>query len=247
MKIEDIHKEITDLFKKYKYPWLTLNLSMKNLHKWSIATSERLKLNEKDFQDAMSELFWSLSHVQLALGYMLIARNSCKFPKGINGTAYQEEDIPSIGLPEIHFCYHSSFSIECIYRCWERMALVLLKACYPKCSSKFYFNGVVNKIDKDGNYNRNPKLYNLKKQIKHWDKVAGIRNELSHGTGSSPMKNIKIEGEISNIYGLRGERILKGKYSSKNLIEETNKIKDKYLKLLPAMKAVIEFIDNIRA
>ncbi len=245
MKIEDIHKEVADLFKKYKYPWLTLNLSMENLHQWSMITSRRLKLNEEDFQCAVTELFWSLSHVQLALGYMLIARESSQFPRGIKGTSYQVKDIPlMLEIPEIHFRYHSSCGIECIYRCWERMASILLKACYPKCIGKFYFDEIVNKIRKDEKYNKNPKLHDLEKQIKHWNKIAGMRNNLSH-KASSPFKDIKIEGTVANIYGPRGRRIPKFNYSSKNLVEETNKIKDEYLKLLPAMKAVNEFVDKI--
>ena len=84
----------------------------------------------------------------------------------------------------------------------------------------------------------------LRNQVKNWIKIADIRNGLSHGK-SSPFQNTTIEGILSDTVDLDGLPVPKLIYSSKNLIQEIKDVVDKYRKLLPAIKAMKEFIDNI--
>jgi len=131
MQVEDIHNQIFEQFKKYQYPVLTTQLNMEGLQNWSIAVAGILCIDVNDFLSKTKELFWSASHVQLALGYGLIARQNCRYPRGIEGTAYNDDVPDMVGLPEIHFWYHMSCARECIYRCWERMTVIIRSACYP--------------------------------------------------------------------------------------------------------------------
>lgn len=245
MNINEIQQEIRSLFGKYNILAVTNNLPMQNLQTWSAHVAAHFKLDDENFWQVMAELFWSVTHIQLSLGYALIARQGCKFPKGTNGKAFNEEDIPNaIAMPEIHFWYHLDNTYECIYRCWERMTSVIKSVCYPKLSKKMYFDQTINKLDKDNNFNKNPYLKALQKQIKHWNKIAKARNEISHGK-SSPFRNINIEGKVSDVLGADGLPLIYSDYSVKSPKENIELVVDKYRKILPAMKAMIDFIDNI--
>lgn len=245
MQIEKTQKEIDMLFRKYKIPALTHNLPMDNLNQWAFKVADHFSLDRDKFRESVTELFWNVSHVQLSLGYALIARQSCKFPKGIQGESFREEDIPNmIGMPEMHFWLHIYSCYECLYRCWERIAIVLQDVCFPEYSRKKYFNQIVDDLGKDSKYDYNKYLRELKKQIKNWSKIAEIRNGLSHGK-SSPFQNTIIEGILSDTVGPNGLPIPKLIYSSKNLVQETKDIVEKYRNLLPVIKIMKEFIDNI--
>jgi len=245
MNINKIQQEIDRLFGKYNIPAITKNLPAQNMQKWSAQVAVHFNLDAEDFRQAVSELFWSVAHIQLSLGYALIAKQDCIFPKGINGKALNEEDIPhAFDMPEIHFWYHLFNSYECIYRCWERMASVIKSVCYPKSAKKMYFDQIVNTLDEDDKFNKNPNLKTLRKQIKHWNKAAEARNELSHDK-SSPFRNMNIEGKVSDILGVDGLPLIYLDYSIKSPKEEIEHVVDKYRKIKPAMKAMIDFIDNI--
>ncbi len=245
MKIDEIQSEISNLFGKYKIPVITKNIPIENLHRWSSEVAAHFKLDEDEFSKVMTELFWSAAHIQLSLGYALIARQDCKFPKGISGKAFKEKDMPNaIGLPEIHFWYHLYNSYECIYRCWERMASILKFVCYPKNNEKMYFDQIVNILVNDDIYNKNPHLNSLKKQIKHWNKAAKARNEISHGK-SSPFRNMNIEGKVSNVLATNGLPQIYLNYSINSPKESVEQIVYKYKNVFPAMKIMVDFIDNI--
>jgi len=245
IQIHIIQKEITDLYKKYKIPAVTHNLPMENLHQWAYKVADHFKLDREEFRQSVTELFWSISHIQLALGYALIAKESCAYPKGIHGEAFREEDIPMMtGMPEMHFWHHVYCCYECLYRAWERISIVLMSVCFPASSEKKYFNQITDDLCKNPKYNRNKCLQELKKQERHWCKIAKIRNDLSHGK-SSPFQNSNIEGVLSNVLDIDGLPMPKLKYSSKNLKHEIENIVDKYRKILPAIKAMKDFIDNI--
>ncbi len=245
MNINEIQQEIDRLFSKYSIPAITKNLPMENLHKWSAQVAAHFKLDGEDFGEVMTELFWSVAHIQLSLGYALIARQNCEFPKGTNGKAFQEEDIPiAIAIPEIHFWYHLYNSYECIYRCWERMTSVIKSVCYPKLNEKMYFDQVINNLDNDSNFNKNPHLIALRRQIKHWNKIAEARNEISHGK-SSPFRNMNIEGKVSDILGVDGLALIYLDYSFKSPKENIEQVVDKYKRVFPAMEVMVDFIDNI--
>ena len=245
MNINEIHKEISNLFSKYKIPIITLNMPIENLHRWSSEVATHFNLDEDGFSKVMSELFWSAAHIQLSLGYALIARQDCKFSKGTKGKAFKEKDMSNaIGLPEIHFWYHLYNSYECIYRCWERITSVIKSVCYPKSNEKMYFDQIVNALDKDDLYNKNPHLNSLKKQIKHWNKAAEARNEISHGK-SSPFRNMNIEGNVSNILAMNALQLIYLNYSINSPKENIEQVVDKYKKVFPAMKIMVDYIDNI--
>ncbi len=244
-KINNIQEEINRLFKKYKIPAITHNLPMGNLNQWALKVAAHFSLNQEEFRDSVTELFWSISHVQLALGYALIAKESCTYPKGIRGEVFREEDIPNmIGMSEMHFWHHVYCCYECLYRVWERISIVLKSVCFPSFSGKKYFNQIIYDLTGGRKYNQNRFLKDLKKQESHWCKIAKIRNGLSHGK-SSPFKNTNIEGVLSSVVSLDGLPMPKLIYSSKNLKQEIEEVVDKYRKVLPAIKAMKGFIDNI--
>ena len=245
MTINEIQKGIDYLFNQYKIPVITHNIPMENLHRWSSEVADHFKLNKEDFRKVVAEFFWSAAHIQLSLGYALIAKKECKFPMGINGKVHKEADMPhAIGLPEIHFWYHLYHCYECIYRSWERMASVLKNVCYPKNKEKMYFDKIVKALETDSLYNKNPHLNSLKKQIKHWNKIAKERNEVSHDK-SSPFQNMNIEGKISNILTIDGFPEVYLNYSVASPKENLENVIDKYKKVYPAMKVIVDFIDNI--
>lgn len=245
MNINEIQTEIGRLFSKYKIPAITKNIPIENLHRWSSEVAAHFNLDEEEFTQVMSELFWSAAHIQLSLGYTLIAREDCQFPKGKKGKAFREEEIPNaIAIPEIHFWYHLYNCFESIYRCWERMASVIKSVCYPTTNDKMYFNKIVNTIEKDTKYNKNPHLNDLKRQIKHWNRAAEARNEISHGK-SSPFRNMSIEGKASDVLGFDGLPLIYLDYSIKSPRESIEQVVDKYSKVFPAMKVVVDFIDSI--
>ena len=246
MKPKEIHEKITDLFKKNKLDWITLLLPLDKMQNWALLTSKRLKISRRILSERISELFWSVGYSQLSLGYSLWCLEHCKYPNGVSGVAFFESEIPNaIDIPAIHFCYHLHTSEECLYRCWERITSIVQAICYHNINEKLYFNGLVNKIKNDTRYNINPKLKELSKLEKTWNKVARLRNLSSHQE-SSPMKLRKIEGKESGLYDPRGKVILCADYSYKNLNSEIPEIQDLYKRLLSSIRTMKEFIDNIQ-
>lgn len=245
MEIQKIQEEIAKLFKKYRIPALTLNLPMENLHQWAYEVANHFHLDQDEFRESVTELFWSIAHIQISLGYALIARQSCEYPKGTQGIAFHEKDLPNvITMPEIHFWFHIYNSYECLYRCWERITSVIKNVCYPNLTEKRYFDQIINDLAKDKKFNQNVFLKSLQKQIKNWSKIVESRNKISHGK-SSPLCNMSIQGKASDVLGIDGLPIIYLEYSVKNLKEELEHVIDKYRKVLPVIKNMKEFIDNI--
>ncbi len=274
ININTIQKEIDQLFNKYKIPAITKNLPMENLQEWARKVAKHFKLNEENFRQNVTELFWNIGHVQLSLGHMLIALQECKLVDGEQGVAFQEKDIPNIEMAEIYFWYYSYNTHECIYieerksnrntvtvgdissitsayvnRCWERINNVLMHACFPCLSEeqfkKQYFPQTINALQQNSKYSQNPYLKELQDHKKYRKEASDDRNEISHGE-SSPMRNMIIEGKVSNILGTDGLPFIYLDYSSKSLNEELNRIIDKYKKVLPAIKTMKNFIDNVK-
>lgn len=245
MNISEIQSEISSLFVKYKIPAITGKIPIENLHRWAGEVATHFSLDIDEFSQIMTELFWSAAHVQLSLGYALIARQDCKYPMGKKGKALKKSDMPNaISMAEIHFWYHIYNSYECIYRCWERIASVIKAVCYPNNTDKMYFSQIINKLELDDKFNKNPHLNSLKRQIKHWEKAADARNGISHDK-SSPLHNLIIKGSISDIIGMNGLPLIYLNYSIKSPKECIDQVVDKYKKVFPAMKIMVDFIDNI--
>lgn len=241
--ITEIHKDIIELFKSYKIDWETNRLPMDNLHDWSNGVAELLSIDRKVISSKMTEIFWCLAHVQLSIGYSLLSRQTCQYPKGIKGVAYEEKDVPIlINISEIHLFYHLNNAWESLYRCWERLSAVICIVIFPNRNEKMYFDDVVNIISKDSYLSKNKNMKSLKAQIKFWNKVSKERNRISHFE-SSPMKKIQLEPGVANIYTPKGHVLPKVSFSSVNLINEINKVRDNYKNIFPAVIAVQQFIE----
>jgi hypothetical protein len=245
INIDDIHNAIVHLYKRYKYPWLTALLPMDQLHAWGKKHSRRLGIDEDVFTQCATSIFWAISHVQSELGYALIARQSISNPKGLKGSAYKIDELPIINISDLYFWQHMYLTTECIYRCWGRLTRILQVACYPKSVNKYYFDGLMERISGDAHFQKNAALKELMKQIKHWNNIAEDRNYLSH-VESSPMKEFEINAEITSIYAPTGQSIYRFHYSHKDIRQEIDKQKNRYLKLKPAIKAVVSFIENLK-
>ncbi len=248
MEISDLHKEILELFKKYKFRWETDKISAQNdsFHKfteWSDGVAKLLDLDKNKIYSCLSELYWSISSVQLSIGYSLISRETCQFPKGVKGEAFEESSVPNIiGISEIHLFYHLNNGWESLYRFWERLTTLIQFTIYPKLDEKIYFDVIVDKIVKDNNIPKNSKESELKSLIKYWNKTARKRNKLSHFE-SSPMKNVTYDTSIASIYGPNNQFVPKISYSSKNLINEINELRDSYYRVIPSFIIVKEYIE----
>lgn len=241
--ITEIHKDIIELFKTYKIDWETNRLPMNELHNWSNGVSELLSIDKKIISSRMTEIFWCLSHVQLSIGYSLLSRQTCQYPKGIKGEAYEEKDVPNlINISEIHLFYHLNNAWETLYRCWERLSAVLCAVVFPNNNEKMYFDDVVIKIINDNYLSKNKNIKSLKAQIKFWNKVSKERNKISHFE-SSPMKKIQLEPGFAKMYNSSGHVLPKVSFSSVNLINEINKVRDNYKRIFPAVIVVQIFIE----
>ena len=243
--ISKIHDHIKELYRKYQIKEVILDLPLNKMQKWSDFTARRLRIDRDDFYSKVSDLFWSVGYVQLAIGYALIAKESCKFPRGLKGTVYKEQDVPILlNIAEVHFWHHIYCTIECIYRSWERMALIIKAACFPENKDKLYFDGIITKIEDDSKFSKNPNLKQLSKQVKHWTKIAEKRNKLSHKE-SSPMSNVNIDVVFTNIASQKSGYIPKYSYTTKDLVETFKNVRDDYKRLLPAILDVKKFIDSL--
>lgn len=238
-----IEQEIRQLFAKYKYPVIIPD--MRSLQTWGINTAFRLHLPYDEFTTKVTEVLWAAINVQMSIGYTLIARETCTYPRGTKGTVFHPDDIPNMTkFPELHFWYHLHNARECIYRCWERMTNVLQSACYPGSTDKFYFNQLTEKLRKDPRFEENPLLRSLKKYEKSWSRVAEKRNKLSHGA-SSPFKE-DYQAEITDLYNARDAFVVKYHYTAPDLNQELEAVRDAYSRVYPVWKVVMAFVDNIQ-
>ena len=245
MKAEDIQDEIVRLFKDYDYPWITSRIKIEDLRDWTEAQSNRLGLERQTFRDRTSALYWAIAHVQLSLGHALIARQSIKDSQGVAGTLYESENMPNVmGIPGLHFWYHSSQTVECLYRCWERLAGVLVTSCALPGGDKLYFDGAVNKLGEIPAFHQHGGLKKLRDLIKHWNKVAGVRNSQSH-QNSSPMQALSFTGSETSLIGPYGKRIRRIDYSYDDVRQEIERLVGWYRHLEPAVHAVVKFVDGI--
>ena len=159
--IEKIHSYYRQLFIKYNYKLLSPNIEEKNM--WCDFISGRLNLDANEFWHLNSEFFWSLLNVEISIGYVLVARQSCLYPFGTEKISYDRDDtMPDSGVAEVHYWYHINNARECIYRCWERITNILNYVCYNKKHEKYYYNTMISKISKDKKYSANPKIELLK-------------------------------------------------------------------------------------
>jgi hypothetical protein len=239
-KIHDLSKK---LMVKYKIPVMVNNTEEKN--RWCDYISEKLKLDDDRFWVLNREFYWSLMNIEMSLGYILIAREACSDPFGVEKIGYKILDtMPNSFIPEAHFWYHINNAKECIYRCWERISAILQYAYFGENTGKNYFGKVVDEILEKEKDPKVPAINLLKKFRKHWEKDTARRNLTSHRE-SSPFLKDETEILVSNIYDNKGDNlfVIKNKYP--NLVQEIETVKASYLRFLDVWKAVKQFIENI--
>jgi len=245
LTIKDIDKELKLLFKNHKIPWLTSFLDMAKMHNWADKYSAKLGIDKDRFKRKVAAVFWAVGHTQLSLGYLLISLKSIKYKDGMKGTVYNSDKVPiAMEVPDVHFWFHATVVIECIYRSWERLKSMLIAVTYPKKGEeKYYFNTLIVELDKDSLIKKDIYFKSLKKHEDNWNNIANHRNEFSHGD-SSPINKMTINGKVTNLYGFNNERILKMDYGYESPQQEYNKLKQYYEKLLPLMQDVQAFIEG---
>ena len=182
--IDNIQKEISQLFCEYNIPVFTKNLPMKNLQEWSKKVAFHYKLDEDCIEHTVSELFWTMAHVQLSLGHALVAMQECEFIDGTKGIALSPNDIPNPTMSELYFSYYMSNVYESLYRCWERINKVILYVCFPCISEKEmrhkYLYNTIKDLKKSSKYVNNPYFMELESAAEHREEVSYVRNGISH-------------------------------------------------------------------
>lgn len=219
-------------------------LNMKEMVNWAINTEIRLKLNQFQLVPKVTELFWAVGNVRISVGYILLAYETCLYPKGTKGKAHQKHKIPTLtSISEIHYWYHTHNARECIYRCWERITNIIVEVCYADMKDNFYYNTLIDKLSEDGKFNDNPTFRKLKKHVKQWGNVSDIRNKLTHEISTPFKENINIE--ISDLYDYKNNTVLHMQYSAPILKKEIQEIKDRYLHLASLWQDTMTFIEDI--
>lgn len=246
--IMKMHDEIHSLFSKYGYPWLTRKIVLPELHRWGEGLSNHLGINDKIIRERISSLYWAISHTQISLGLMLFARQLIPNPKGGIGSLYKPDEIKEIlgnPLPAMYFMYFDYSMVECIYRCWERITKLIQSCCFPGDKTRNHFNDLIATMKTYEGFKDNHHFPILKNQIKKWDRIANLRNEISH-ENSAPFKDlIDFIPAISSVFSASGEYIPKLNYSIKNIIEEIEKLKNYYIEIDDVFLITRNFLDNV--
>lgn len=243
--IEEIHARIGELYAKYGYPALSVELHPDLIHIWAGRVAVRLGLDPESYGKTCSELFWTVSHIQLSIGYALISREGSSHPRGARGEVYEFQDTPGVmGLPEQHFWHHMYHCYECIYRSWERITEIIRVACKFPDDERLYFDGLLDRLGKDPQHSESVHLPKLQSQVKHWNIIARERNLRSHKTSSS-LHALQYEYASSGVLGPRGEALRKIRYRTIDLTRELDTARDRYMRLKPAIVSMQRFIDAI--
>lgn len=247
LTIDEIHNYIHSLFKKYKYPWLTKNLNLRELHIWADIVSTDLDVNNALLRESISSIYWAISHVQISIGGMLISRQLIEKTSKNKGAISDLKEIPEVlgnPIPFMYFWYFDYSAIECIYRCWERITKLLQIVCFRNNEDKLYFNTLCNRINNNQVLKNNPGFGRLKRRQKQWNKIAELRNLISHDD-SNPFKNIMFTAITSPILSYKGEQITTLEYTIKNVVDEIKQIKSYYLQIDNLFSLAQEFIKSI--
>jgi hypothetical protein len=246
ISLTDMHRQITALFDKYDYKWITREMPIDKMRLWALSTERRLSIPHNKLSDCVSEFYWAVSDAQMAIGHALWAHQSCISPKGASGVELCDTDIPKlIGLGEVYYWHHFNYSYECIYRAWERICSMLVVACYPDTTERLYFNGLVTKLRNDHVHQVNPGMRASARMAKYWNKIARIRNVLSHKS-SSHFGKIDIRLRSSSILGPDNQPIMYYYYSYPNLLGKLKELKEDNHRFLVLIIHVKEFIDHIK-
>jgi hypothetical protein len=161
------------VFKKYNITLLTAHSDV-NQYMLGYPFQDNIASNQFLNTDILSrklKLIWhSVGGAQIELAYFLICIERLK-----NNQINNEER----ELSRMLAFNHLSLSYENIYRVWEKITSVLYYLHYKKINKRLYYDGIITEIDKSNLYEKKM-IRGLKKQIKHWNRVACKRNKYSH-------------------------------------------------------------------
>lgn len=205
--IDEIHQAAQmELAKREIRPYSS-RMDFQKMLRWAESVAKREQLDLAEFERYVKEIFWGLSSLDLNLGYTLLSLKETSYPSGKTGSSNTPKKIDrDFSLADIHYWYHISNCWESIYRIWERIVSVLRIRITPNLRKKLYFDGFSHLI-LEREIIFKAEANELKRFNKSWNKIAFIRNQISHGT-FNPVNNFKIEltnaelkasGEISYI------------------------------------------------
>ncbi len=236
--VDDIVSRMAVLFKQYKIRLLTQGVFLKYMHDLQVPKTIQCN-NEIDnykFIDMTRQLYWAIASVQFELGYMLIALESNK--KNI-----KDDDDDNLFLSHMDFIHHYFLSTECLYKVWERFAVILNYIHTKQEKKNGYYANIINEIEKSKIYD-SAVVKKLKKHQKQWDKIAEDRNNVSHEY-SSLIHGMESEVTVSPIRDFMGNYIFKIEDKKIDLKNHFISIKNKFYQLEKLDSTVYEFIDSL--
>lgn len=178
---DKLHVATREEYKKRKLLPFCMRMDFHSAIKWCETISEREFLKIEHIEKHMKEVIWGLNSLDLNIGYTLLSLKDTSYPSGHSGKASTTTKLErSFSLADIHHWYHISNTWESIYRIWERIVNLLKARFTPNLLKKLYFDGYSNFIhDEKVIFEKEAK--ELKKFNKAWNKIASIRNKISHG------------------------------------------------------------------
>lgn len=220
------------IFHRYNVQSLTaIDKFLNYINGYSHTTSIK-KNNFIDIEilDEKLKLIWhAAAGTQTEVANFLIYYSEFKYTK-------PETDIHTLGRA---LCsHHLSLSYECIYRVWEKVTHVLYYLHYKDINKTIYYNGIVDILTQANKYEPHC-ISALKFHIKHWNKIAEIRNKYSHEESRLFKYEFK-PSTILNSYGLP--------YSlneeTTDFRAECNTLIKRYHHLLKVNETLIEFLNK---
>jgi hypothetical protein len=246
IKIESIQNHIGRKFRELKYPISTIDFDFPILFKYAKKHSVRLKLDHDIASKKLSDIWFAMASVQLSIGYMLVAKDSAKFPRGFKQTALSHDELQiDINIGDLHFWYHHNMAVECVYRVWERVSnLLKFFSNIKENRKKIYFNDIMVELGKKSIYSKLDNYVKLMQCEKHWVKIAGQRNKLSH-------EECRLLGD-DKVY-ICDSKILRCDETpfqhletlSPDLFQVIDNIKNKYIECIEVVKIAMQFIEEL--
>lgn len=244
--IKNIQSHITAKFQKLKYPIATIKYDLPILDTFAVDNARKLNLSVNEALERARDVWFAMASVQLSVGYMLVAVDSAKFPRGIKQTAYDIKDLETdMNIGDLHFWYHHNLAIECVYRVWERLSNMLKYFCsIEENEGRLYFDGTVLFIKNLTHYSNLPSFNNLSKHIRHWNKVAGERNSISH-QGCRLFGNDKVNEIVLPITKFNGSKFKRLETEPTDLYQSIDNVKNKYKQCMAGVEHTMNFINDL--
>jgi len=241
--IDEIQKNIREVFEKYNIKVLTFRLDPNSRNKYAEDISKKLDVDDDPLIENLNDLFYTVGSAQLEIGLMLISKFSAQNPEGITKKLFDNDSPLQFKLGNMHFWHHYYLTWECIYRVWERLTdFICIITDYKTEDKKYYFNVLLNEIKKDKRFSTLKTKRNLVGLSKHWNKVAKLRNGFSHSR--SPLSTSNISVKKTSILNSKGLPLVYVEQTMPNLIEKGKEVIQEYEYLEKAIDAVIIFINE---